>query len=327
MRAKYVLDRGNYPGDKKPGQTAEPDRFFVYAISEGRHVIMNKEDRRAEELTVLTDDLLNPKFCLAEWYIQAVGKVRQLDARKLREWRRRWDRVYPTPMGTPLVTRVEQLLAQRARYDNDPTRNAQHPERFACTWMDDGTYLIRDYIRSFAVKVPVRLLLNPKFELASWYNKMLLKAHRDLRKRLGQSPTEFNMLRLLERGALTELECQLEDVARNIYTPTPDAKFLCDGTRLFAVELNGQQIPAGTYPALQRGAAITKDFKRVIPRPVVVVVNVNGRPAHALVDSGSLSDFMSVTLADQLKLKKTELTKPLVVQLAVQGSRSKVNYG
>ncbi|KAG1734545.1 hypothetical protein EDD22DRAFT_749091, partial [Suillus occidentalis] len=184
MRAKYVLDRGAYPWDRQSGKTIDPERFFVYAISEERHLIMDKEDRRDEELTVLTADLLNPKFCLAEWYIQAVGKARRLDTRKLRKWRHRRDRVAPMSMGTPLVTRVEQLLARRVRYDNDPTHNAQHPERFACTRMEDGTYLIRDYVRSFTVQAPVRLLLNPKFELASWYNKMLLKAHNNLGKRL-----------------------------------------------------------------------------------------------------------------------------------------------
>jgi len=36
---------------------------------------------------------------------------------------------------------------------------------------------------------------------------------------------------------------------------------------------------------------------------------------------------MSVTLADQLRLPLDELEKPIVVQLAVQGSQSKVNYG
>jgi hypothetical protein len=34
---------------------------------------------------------------------------------------------------------------------------------------------------------------------------------------------------------------------------------------------------------------------------------------------------MSATLVDQLKLKKTVLDKPLGLQLAVQGSRSKIN--
>ena len=36
---------------------------------------------------------------------------------------------------------------------------------------------------------------------------------------------------------------------------------------------------------------------------------------------------MSTTLAEQLGVKRIELTKPLTVQLAVQGSRSRVNYG
>ena len=65
----------------------------------------------------------------------------------------------------------------------------------------------------------------------------------------------------------------------------------------------------------------------MIPKPVVVVVEVNGHPARALIDTGSLADFMSATLAEQLDVTRIKLAKPLTVQLAVQGSRSKVNYG
>jgi hypothetical protein len=36
---------------------------------------------------------------------------------------------------------------------------------------------------------------------------------------------------------------------------------------------------------------------------------------------------MSTTLADQLKVEKVQLEKPLPVQLAVHGSRTKVNWG
>lgn len=115
------------------------------------------------------------------------------------------------------------------------------------------------------------------------------------------------------------LECQLEDIARTLHSPLPDAKFISDETYLYIMELNGQQLPVGTYPALQRGSAVTRDFKQMIPKPVVVIVNINGRLACALINSGSLSDFMSVTLADQLKVPKIALTKPLVVQLVVQG--------
>ena len=59
---------------------------------------------------------------------------------------------------------------------------------------------------------------------------------------------------------------------------------------------------------------------------MIVIVNIEGQPARALIDSRSLCDFMSSTLVDQLKLNRNELTMPLNVQLAVQGSHSKKNY-
>jgi hypothetical protein len=93
------------------------------------------------------------------------------------------------------------------------------------------------------------------------------------------------------------------------------------------IELNGQQVAQGWYPAIQCNTAVTRDFRRLIPKPIVVVVHINRCPARALIDTGSLADFMSSTLADQLKIKWITLEKPLTIQLAVQGSGSKVNFG
>ncbi|KDQ18282.1 hypothetical protein BOTBODRAFT_641321, partial [Botryobasidium botryosum FD-172 SS1] len=45
-----------------------------------------------------------------------------------------------------------------------------------------------------------------------------------------------------------------------------------------------------------------------------------------LLDLGSLADFVSTTLADQLKVPLMQLTKQLLVQMAVTGSCLKVNY-
>jgi hypothetical protein len=78
---------------------------------------------------------------------------------------------------------------------------------------------------------------------------------------------------------------------------------------------------------MQRNAAETKDFTRKVPKPIVIMVQIEGQPTWALIDSGSLGDFMSTTLADQLWVKKILLEKPLAVQLAVQGSRTRANYG
>lgn len=91
--------------------------------------------------------------------------------------------------------------------------------------------------------------------------------------------------------------------------------------------LHGIQIPRGSYPALQRNAAQVKNAKRLVPKPVVVTVKINGHPVRVLVDSRSLGDFMSSSLVDQIKVKHLPLEIPLGLQLAVQGSWSKINAG
>jgi hypothetical protein len=85
------------------------------------------------------------------------------------------------------------------------------------------------------------------------------------------------------------------------------------------------QEPSTTH--LQRNAASTRDFTRLVLKPLVVVVKINGHAARALLDSGSLGDFISTSLTDQLRLKKETLAKPIPLHLAVQGSRSVVNCG
>ncbi|KIO19465.1 hypothetical protein M407DRAFT_11384 [Tulasnella calospora MUT 4182] len=61
------------------------------------------------------------------------------------------------------------------------------------------------------------------------------------------------------------------------------------------------------------------DFERLVPHPIVIEVFINGRAVHAVVDTGSLADFISTRLVDQLKLPVHNLNKPLPVQLATAG--------
>ncbi|TDL15616.1 hypothetical protein BD410DRAFT_816934 [Rickenella mellea] len=68
------------------------------------------------------------------------------------------------------------------------------------------------------------------------------------------------------------------------------------------------------------------DISRSIPSPLVIMVFINNQAVRALLDTGSLADFMSTTLADQLSLAREPLEKPLPVQLAISGSRTVVNY-
>ena len=59
----------------------------------------------------------------------------------------------------------------------------------------------------------------------------------------------------------------------------------------------------------------------------MIEIKVNGQPICVLLDTGSMADFISTTIIDQLQLPKDIYEKPLPVQLAVHGSRSKINCG
>ncbi|KAJ3803844.1 hypothetical protein F5876DRAFT_3249, partial [Lentinula aff. lateritia] len=82
-----------------------------------------------------------------------------------------------------------------------------------------------------------------------------------------------------------------------------------------------------TYPGLQRNSGIAKEVGRLVPRPIVILVRINDQPVHALIDSGSLGDFMSTQLSDQLKVTKQFHKTPIPLHLAIQGSWSKIHCG
>ncbi|KZV87926.1 hypothetical protein EXIGLDRAFT_620036, partial [Exidia glandulosa HHB12029] len=74
-----------------------------------------------------------------------------------------------------------------------------------------------------------------------------------------------------------------------------------------------------------RGAARLRQEDRALPMPVYVEVRINGHTCVGFIDSGSMIDMMSTTLADQLKLKLRAKSTPMSLQLAVTGSHSKIN--
>ena len=68
--------------------------------------------------------------------------------------------------------------------------------------------------------------------------------------------------------------------------------------------LNGIQVDKNKYVSVQRNATRTKGpDERLLPKPVVIKISINDKPMRALIDSGSLGDFISSTAVDQLKLK------------------------
>lgn len=154
------------------------------------------------------------------------------------------------------------------------------------------------------------------FRVADWYqNQLVLEQTRESLKKKDALPE-------LDLESVSSDEDTWERLAPVIGTIISDSKAHSQENGL---ELFGIQVDRAKYPALQRNSALVKDKKCIIPKPVVVTMTVNGSPVRALLDSGSFGDFMLTTLADQLKVVKEPLNAPLTLQLAVQGSRSKVN--
>jgi hypothetical protein len=146
-------------------------------------------------------------------------------------------------------------------------------------------------------------LLNPKLDLVNWVHRRQYKHHLRMNERKDGWSTTHNVN---FSGTMFD-EPNLETEGE------------------FVLFCGGVQIPADGVKGISRTASTPRLANRLGARPLAIVVRVNGEPVRALVDSGSLGDLVSTSLADQLKLRRKELD-PLTLQLAVQGSRSKINH-
>ena len=170
---------------------------------------------------------------------------------------------------------------------------------------------IYDRVQGFEAHIHISRLLDPEFVVGRWYAEQCAFNQ------------EMEMpWQVARRWADTRAHDDL--CLRNIVVSGSE-NYKLEPEPLENMELGGVQVDRSKYPSLQRNAAQVKGNHRVLPKPIVVRVHVEGRPARALLDSGSLGDFISSTLVDQLSLKREQLDTPLSLQLAVQGSRSKVN--
>ncbi|KAG1859383.1 hypothetical protein C8R48DRAFT_605768 [Suillus tomentosus] len=137
-------ESGYYLGDDAD-KIPDLEHFLVYQVSESKHTIMDHEDRRDPELTILTLSLLNPQFCLEGWYSQRVGRLRGYRSKEIRKMRMRpWGPV----MGVPLGNRVTELLQENGPYEKDLVQYS-HPEQFECLHLHDGSYEVRDYAKAY----------------------------------------------------------------------------------------------------------------------------------------------------------------------------------
>jgi hypothetical protein len=200
------------------------------------------------------------------------------------------------------------------------TTNRDYPDpedrfKVLINYSEPESLVITDQLRHLTVSIPYFVVNTPNFNAGSWYHRYLytcevletqpiLRCHSISSSSQAKDPSVWKRIKSL--------------IGKMLDKRKPDED---DGT----CQLFGTQVDRSKFPSLQRNAASRKDKGRRMPKPIVVTVNINGHPCRALLDSGSLGDFMSSTLVDQLKLNRRLLEKPLTVQLAILGSRTRVN--
>jgi hypothetical protein len=203
----------------------------------------------------------------------------------------------------PLGARVEEVLERNAPYPGDDIAPNKDPTsgRFVCYQVLNREWVVWDLwwtTEEDGFVLNLDQLLHPRFDVAGWFKKMRQEHSSPGPSQSKDDEFPENLLtEFWKQAGVTGLVCMAQKI---------------DGT---------------SPRSVQRNASRAKDFARKVPKPIVVVIKVNDKPTRALMDSGSLGDFMSTTLADQIKVKKILLEKPLSVQLAVQGSRTRANYG
>ena len=152
--------------------------------------------------------------------------------------------------------------------------------------------IVEDTYLEFKTALKTDHLSNFRFDICHWYATRLMNTH----VRMEQDACHHN-----REPDWTYFGCIFD----NVFT-TPLVALAIRSVELFA-----QQIGVDTYPAVQRNSTCVHNVVHEIQKPLVVVVNINGHPTCALVDSGSLDDFISSTLFEQLGLKRAELHVPV----------------
>lgn len=279
--------------------------FCVYCVSDTQYVIMHEDV--PTDILVDSSLLQDPTFDLPQWYRYQLmdGKLKHRKRRCCRNRKRE-------AMGyVPQLISERKLSQQLSLLGNNAPPAAKSEGRIVFQRMIDTGLLFFDVYLDADVIFAEHLLYNPKFDFWNAYSTVI---YRDI------------FLKAQPKFELDDLEGELLFWLTQIYK-SDDVCVLSDDS--FTLELNGVEpsVQDTSFSSLQRNASTPRDFRRSIPEPLVVIVNINNQPARALLDSGSLSDFISAKLVHQLRLKTFELAKPLPLQLAVQGSRAKINLG
>ena len=311
--------------NKPIGTDDSPIRFEV---SRARYNLFEIFDRKLGYCAFIHEDRLKySDFSIGRWYAEFCARELEhyyVDAVvKAVEWLDHGED-QDHCIGTPLEDAIAYQLLNGAPYGLEPDGDISSPlDRFivTCYHSNDNNFEVYDRLRNFYTELPRQQAEDDTFDAGAWYRGIIQEKFYD---RINQrqylvKPRHTDRDEVADYGRDPSVWERTKSLVGKLLRRDKTAE--CEATYL----LFGIQVDRNKFPSLQCNAASQKTLGRRVPKPIVVTVQLNGQPCRALLDSGSLGDFVSSTLADQLKLKKKTLESPLTVQLAVSGSRTKVN--
>ncbi|KAG6883961.1 hypothetical protein C0993_002472, partial [Termitomyces sp. T159_Od127] len=352
--AEQLLDEAQpFPGNHIAN--IQLHRFRILPMADERMLVLHDLSTQQEEYfeETLID---NPKAQLAQWFLKCRA---ERCGRAKKDIKERFSDVY---LGDFVVKWVTEELAWGAPYSSDYIR---HTTDSACFGMyrsisDPGMLVTKDHHQTMGSgphqeHLDATLLSDSLFDMQKWYAQRLYEedawlhaspefegSFEDWKKSVEPSHRLREVLGPKRLCELNAIKIESESDTDNSLDDTSDANSDWDDNSDNALgtaglvestlgkatlSLAGVQVARCMYTGIQWNAAVPRDFMRIVPKLVVIVVQVNGQPARALVDTGSLGNFMSSMLSNQLKVQKIELEWPLALHLAVQGSRSRINFG
>ena len=348
---QHVLRNGinDYYPSVKNGSWRD-DRFFVYLKDYGSTTYVIIDDDLDLKVEIDKLDLENPEFDLVEWYVKQIETYCSYYKKYLKFQRNQYKPVLSNEdkLLTDKLNRLRSNATSRAIEgivlrqiqevlercvpfpgDNqvvhpaDPSYLRDGESRFVLEiidLIDHQLVYFYDRLRGFDTFLSWEIANWAQFSIGKWFAEQCAIHNNE------ETPTDIAHEWMITREWDDTIIGETDE-----FFSVPDVRPSDDSDDdgdddIDVITLNGAQVDRNKYESIQRNASRIKGVaERLLPKPVVIKFTVDGRPARALVDSGSLGDFMSATLVDQLKLKRTNFEKPLGLQLAVQGSRSKIN--
>ncbi|KAG6845276.1 hypothetical protein H0H93_016140, partial [Arthromyces matolae] len=264
-----------YPGDPSNILQYKGERFYSYEIEGGNVCLWDMALQRDFVLPISV--IACPTFEIGVWYAQLCSELTNTPITRL-SW------FQTTLLVDVWAWNAEKVLELGAPYvPNEDQYHMTQIFRFDLVYGPDGWWNVCDRLLNFRTHIEDANLKNPRFDIVNWYLRKLARedADNDDDQFDPDSDNDWGLRRLFRMKKCNHC--------------TPHRPVNCNGSsdnqdpssssQMTMLELNGQQVEAGTYPAIQRNGARRRNETRMVPKPLVIVIKLNGHPVRALVDS------------------------------------------